>query len=231
MKKIMILFFIWSGMNFAVADWLDIHEYKEPIVLCMGNIIFPHSIFPDINLYYKGNKVQLDDVDNKKKVDIVPYSLSEGKTTQKIEIVVAVSIGISTDDNTVQYLYVKPGINYKFFTLYADRKYDKNGEFQGYAWTVHSSDLPDNRKIPKEALIFVFDANLVDKLDVRSWRQDNNTRLLPDIIIKKTASFNDLNRAITLSRLASIDLDTVHKHNFEYIKQKNSKVAVAMMAS
>lgn len=211
------------------ASWFDLQDYKEPVALCMGNIVFPEPISPDLSLYYKGNKLQLD-VEENKQVDTVPYSLVEGKTTQKLHVLICSELGFATDENTVLYLHVPDAVGYKFFVLSAARKYNKNNELQGYFWEVQELELADDRIIPDDTMIFLFDANLIESLEVRSWVKDNNIRLLPDIVIKKSVSTHMLSRTIAISRLAAIDLDTIHQRNFKHIKQKNSR-AVAMMVS
>lgn len=229
MQKKLFLFLMGCIVTSCLsANLFYMQDFQKPKALCVGNIVFPENINPNLSLYYKGDKLQLD-LDGKKEVDRVPYSLIEDKSTQCIHILVSQELQCSTSENTVQYLHVPQGASYKFYTLSAARDYDQNGQMRGYMWSVTENSLGDLRVAPDNTMIFLFDPLLVDGLEVRSWVQDNNTRLLPDIVIKKSASGQNLNRAIAVSRLAAMDMDTLHYHHYETKKQRN-KQAVAMMA-
>lgn len=225
-KLVMILMSLLVMKPHLYSNFLYMNDFQKPKALCVGNIIFPESVKPYLSLYYKGDKLQ-PDVDGSHEVDRVPFSLVEDKSTQQIHILIAQQVRCSTSDNTVQYLHVPQGQGYKFYTLLAARDYDQNGEMRGYMWDIKEQSLGHKGVAPDNTMIFLFDASLVDGLEVRSWVQDNNTRLLPDIVIKKNITADMLHRAVAVSRLAAMDMDMLH-HSSEMKKQRNNQ-AIAMM--
>ena len=224
-KTIFLTMVCFGGVLFSRDSLFD---YQEPITLCIGNIVFPQKINPDLSIYYKGNKVQID-VEPKKEIDIVPFSFMEEKSTQKIHVLICSELKFSSDDNTIKYLYAPFEVSYKFYTLSASRKRNSDGEMAGYLWTINQETLPDDRCLPDNSMIFLFDADLISGLEVKEWTRDNNTRFLPNIVIKKSATAQMLSQAIVKSRLAAIDVDTFHTNNGMCVKTIGKQV-VAMVA-
>jgi len=233
--KIYILFLLFTMQTAFIIDASSNLEYKEPTALCLGNIVFQAPVQPHLRIYYKGNRLSLD-MNSKGPVKIVPYSLTENKSAQQFHILISSQCTFANQefhrfdqDNTVQSLIVPKNIPYKFYTLSAARQYNKDNEVDGFLWTVTDELLLDDRILPDNTIIFLFDANLIEKLNVKSWPQNSNTRLLPDIIIKNIPHDKIL-RAITNGLLAGIDLDAIHHHHNVYIKKMENQAVLSMMS-
>lgn len=200
----------------------------EPVAICLGNIIFPKNVTPDLNVYYKGKKLSIDLHSKEKEVKLVPYSLEEVKSNQQFHMIICPECKFASKDNTIQYLYVPKNVPYKFYTLSAARQYNQNQEVDGYLWNSIEDKLLDDHIIPDNTIIFLFDANLIEGLNVKSWPQDSNARILPEIRIKQSISQKDLSDAIIAARLAALDLDAIHKCNMTCIKQINKQAVLSL---
>lgn len=210
-----------------------VHTYMvsldyEPIAICLGAITFPFHVTPYANLYYNGKKLLID-VDTKEKaVPVISYCLEEAKSHQQFHIVVCGECKISSQENTIECLYVPADISYKFYTLSATREYNQDQEVDGYSWKVTENKLVDNNSIPQDAIIFLFDADLVEGLYVKSWPQNSNVRILPEIVIKKTVTQKELVQAMNASAAASMDINAIHKRNITCMKQINQQAVLSL---
>ena len=108
--------------------------------------------------------------------------------------------------------------NYKFYRLYGMR----NGDL--LSWEIEEETLEDNY-IPENTLIFVFDPDLVDGLRPVSWKKENQMRLLPDIIMDKTKSYDEFAAAMNYACLSAMDLDAYHKREGSQSLKQNQVVA------
>lgn len=215
-------------------------DYEEPIALCIGDIVFHTEIDPDLCLYYKGDKLQLDtnydkkskkigiNHDAKQLVGIVPYSLKEAKATQEFHILICCCPQIASHENTINYLYVPTAVMYKFYTLSAGRIYNKEDQIEECIWNVHEDYLQVDRIVPDNTIIFLFNANLIEGLEVKSWPLNSNIRLLPSIVLKKSIERNDIVRAIIEARLASVDFDAIHSPRVQGSSRRENKTVVMM---
>jgi len=236
--KIITFIFLISSFELLFTSSKPLLEYHEPMALCIGDIIFHTKVDPDLCLYYKGNKLQLDtNYDKKSKkigkvqpvqelVNIVPYSLTEAKATQEFNILICCRPEFASDQNTINYLYVPEKTPYKFYTLTAGRTHQNDVE--GCLWVVKQEDLFDNKIIPDNTIIFLFNADFIEGLEVKSWPLHSNIRLLPSIVLKKTIDSQDVLRAIIEARLAAIDFDAVHIHRIETSSKRENKTVVVI---
>lgn len=233
-----ITFVLVSSFGLLIASSKPLLEYHEPMALCIGDIVFHMQVDPDLCLYYKGNKLQLDtNYDKKSKkigkaqpvqqlVNIVPYSLSEAKAVQEFHILICCRPEFASDQNTINYLYVPENTAYKFYTLTPARTHQN--EVEGCLWAVKKEDLVDDKIIPDNTIIFLFNADFIEGLEVKSWPLHSNIRLLPSIVLKKTIDPQDVLRAIIEARLAAIDFDAVHTHRIETSSKRESKTVVVI---
>lgn len=238
MKIKIITFVVISSFSFLFAYSKELLEYQEPMALCVGHITVGIQVDPDFCLYYKGNKLQLDTHYDKKSkkigkpqtvkqlVDIVPYSLTEAKTTQEFYILICCRPEFASDQNTINYLYIPHNIAYKFYKLTAART--NQNDIEGCLWAVKEEELCDDRIIPDNTIIFLFNADFIEGLEVKSWPLHSNIRLLPNIVVKKTIDRQDVLRAIVEARLAAIDFDAVHIHRIENSSKIENKTVVVI---
>jgi hypothetical protein len=239
--KIKIITLVFLGtLGSLLIESKSLLEYEEPMALCVGDIVFNTEIDPDLCLYYKGNKLQIDiNYDKKSKrlgqvttkkelVKIVPYTLNEAKATQQFHMLVCNHPQFASDNNTITYLHVPEDMPYKFYTLSAARKYDDNGEVIGCMWTVTEDFLSDDRIVPDNTIIFLFNAGYIEGLEAKSWPLNSNIRLLPSIVMKKTIEAEDVARAIIEARMIAIDFDTVHHHDIQNATKIENKTVVTV---
>lgn len=238
--KIITLVFLGTLGSLLAVQSQSLLEYEEPMALCVGDIIFHTDIDPDLCLYYKGNKLQIDiNYDKKSKrlgqvlpkkelVKIVPYTLNDAKAIQKFHLLICSRPHFASDDNTITYLHVLPEMSYKFYTLSAARKYDENDVVVGCIWNVTEDLLPDDRIVPDNTIVFLFNVDLVEGIEVKSWPLNSNIRLLPSIIMKKTIDTEEIARAIIEARMIAIDFDTVHRHHINNATKIENKTVVTI---
>jgi hypothetical protein len=67
-----------------------------------------------------------------------------------------------------------------------------------------------NGQIPHNSLIFLFDPELIAGLKIQSWKPENIFRIIPTLVIHPSASVEQLQRAMIIARLASLDIDAIH---------------------
>lgn len=214
-------------------------DYEEPMALCLGNIVFNTPVDPDVCLYYKGNKLQLD-INNekmvrrigqvtptKKLVTMVPYTLSEAKAIQHFHILICCKPEISSIDNIINYLYVPHNTPYKFYTLSGARQYNDN-QLDGCTWNVTEEFLLDDQIIPDNTIIFLFNADFIQGLEVKSWPLNSNVRVLPSIVIKHTITPESIRQAMIEARLAGMDFDAIHNRYPQYNVKREHKTVVTI---
>ncbi len=239
MKKI-ILFTFLATFSPVVPAQRSLIEYEEPKAPFIGDIVFPMNIDPDLCLYYTGNKIQLDINHDKKSqklgqpaspkelVNIVPYVVNEAKATQKIYLLICQNPEFASQDNTINYVYIPENVAYKFYTLTATRRYNPEANVNECCWTVVQETLSDDKIIPDNTIIFLFDANYVQDLEVKSWPLNSNIRILPTITISNNVMPDDIARAIIQARMIAIDFDTIHNHHLKNSCKIESKTLVTI---
>lgn len=235
-KTIVLTFLVTFGSLLAIQD--SLLDYEEPMALCIGDVKFHTDIDSDLCLYYKGNKLQLDinhdkkpkklgQVTTKKElVRVVPYSLNEAKATQKFHLLICSRPHFASDSNTITHLHVPKNISYKFYTLSGIRQKNKENAVDDCCWAVTEESLLEDRKIPDNTIIFLFNADFIEGLEVKSWPLNSNIRLLPSIIMKKTIDSQDIVRAIVEARMIAIDFDTIHHRHAKNATKIENKTVV-----
>lgn len=235
-KIIVLTFFVTFGSLFAAPN--SLLDYEEPMALCIGDIVFHTDIDPDLCLYYKGNKLQLDINHDKKLkklgeaptkkelVRVVPYTLNEAKAIQKFYLLICSCPRFASDSNTITHLHVPKNITYKFYTLSGVRKFNKDTGVDECLWTVTQETLLDDRIIPDNTIIFLFNADYVEGLEVKSWPLNSNIRLLPSIVMKQTIDPQDIVRGIVEARMIAIDFDTIHHRHAKNATKIENKTVV-----
>ncbi|MDP3787984.1 MAG: hypothetical protein Q8Q60_01540 [Candidatus Chromulinivorax sp.] len=236
--KIKIITLVFLGIFSSLVASKSLLEYEEPMALCVGEIVFNTDIDPDLCIYYKGNKLPIDiNYDKKSKrlgqvitqkelVKIVPYTLNEAKATQQFHILICNHPQFASDSNTIMYLHVPTDMAYKFYTLTAARKYDEDGKVIGCMWAVAEEFLLNDRIVPDNTIIFLYNADYVEGLEPKSWPLNSNIRLLPSIVMKKSVEIQDINRAIIEARIIALDFNTVHHHYLQNATKRDNKTVV-----
>jgi len=240
MQKKIILLIVLGMFQSLVSSASKLLEYEEPVALCIGDIVFHNNVEPDLCLYYKGNKLQLDVACDKQflrlgqvavaqqLINIVPYTLYETKATQEFHVLIASKPDFASDENTITYMYVPNNTSYKFYTLSAARQHNEIQGADECLWNIREDSLPDDRVIPDDTIIFLFNADYIQGLEVKTWPLNSNVRFIPSIVMKKTISPDDIMRAIIEARMIAVDFDTIH-HHYTKVHRKIENKTVLMI--
>lgn len=199
MKKLLYFFFITSYTLLHPSS-------DDQTKLFLGAVQFPEPLTYDLCLYYKGKKIPVEWDKNDKTAQ---FSFLESKQAQDLFILISDNISYKTNENnTIQHLQASTN-HYKCYKLQATRSYDDNNELSDFSWNVqeyvlHQAVIPDN------TLIFFFNPSYIEGLLIHSWSKNNTMRLLPTITISPSITSKELGRAITITRLAAMDIDILH---------------------
>lgn len=192
----------------AFLSCLQLHtETQDPTTLFLGTIKFPKTLNnSDACLYYKGSKLKTEWDKNNLSTQ---FSFLESKSSQTLYVLICNNITCFTNlSNTVQHLCLIEN-QYRCYELQAIRVYDDHDQLTSFSWDCQECDL-ENGIIPENTVIFLFDPLLVDGLLVHTWNKNQAMRLIPTIKICSSATSAELVRAMTIARLTSIDIDTIH---------------------
>ncbi len=174
--------------------------------LFSGAIEFPTAQDYDLCIFYKGQKLKLDQTGPS---DIVEFSFNDTKETQTIFLIITHAITCITEEsNTIEHLKLAQQHPYVCYKLQAQRE-GHNDQHQLLTWKIEEHELTD-RIIPQNSLVFLFDPRLIAGLKVQSWKPECVFRIIPTIIASPTATEKELNRAMTIARLAALDIDAIH---------------------
>lgn len=192
----------------------------EPTTLFLGTIKFPKAFTNnDLCLYYKGIKLAAEWDKNNASAQ---FSFLESKTSQNLYILISNDIAYHADSkNTIKHLELSTK-SYLCYELQATRIYDENDTLISFSWEAKECDLNSNI-IPENTVIFLFNPDLVEGLQVFTWNKNQAMRLLPTIHVIDTEPREDLLvRSMTIAQLKALDLDNIHTKESTI---KNSKIA------
>ncbi|MFA5999270.1 MAG: hypothetical protein WC747_04595 [Candidatus Babeliales bacterium] len=186
--------------NYAVTS----HDKQDK--LFSGSIEFPVKMEYDLCLFYKGQKLEIE---QSKTSNIVQFSFVDSKETQTVYFIIAPALACCTEEaNTVKHLQLPKQCEYICYKLQAQRETtDEN--YQLLTWKIEDYELED-RIIPQNSLIFLFDPKLIAGLKVQSWKPENVFRIVPTLVISPTATVHSIGRAMMTARLAALDIDAIH---------------------
>jgi hypothetical protein len=210
-KKSMLIFFVVSLFSISL-------ESK----MFLGKIVFPEKVAPMLRLYYNGKSL-VTDTKKDEEYKTIPFSIDEFSWVQDINVLVCYNVACSSENNNITNLRVPSSEPYKFYALEAARSYDGKGK-EVLSWNSTEQELEDNI-IPDNTIIFIFDPNLVDGLDIPVWNKEDQMRLLPGIIMSEKASAKDFIRAMNIAYLSGMDVDICHQKAEKTSTQNNRIVA------
>lgn len=195
----------------------------------MGKIVLPTSIQEEICVFHKGKTITLD-MQRDENCATYLFSFLESKSTNVFYVLIASELSFSTEPNTntLKYLQVLPGMNYRFYKLQGKRFYNNFRQLESYGWDIEEKDLPEHGIIPDETLIIMMDPDLLEDLESKRWDIETNTRVLPDFIVSSQYSPEQISKMLARSRFASLDLQSLHKNKSKAVKQRYRR-AVAML--
>ena len=174
-----------------------------------GIIEFPVKTDLNLCLFYKGEKLFSE------KHNPMPwfeYSFYDSVQTNTIYMVITNNVSICTHTaNTLNTLKICSENNYICYKLQAKRNIVEN-ENTILTWEISDHQLKDSL-IPVNSLIFLFDPQFIAGLKTQSWKAENIFRIIPTILIKPDISKEEIDRALTIAELASLDIKALHTKN------------------
>lgn len=174
----------------------------------LGKVVFPEKIVPTLRLYYNGKNLTTDTKKNEE-YKTVPFSMDESLWVQDLNILICSKVSYSSENNNITNLRVPTSEPYKFYALEATRAHNEVGK-EVLSWKVSEEEL-ENNIIPDNTIIFIFDPQLVEGLDVPTWNKEDQMRLLPGIVMDKKTTVNDFVRAMNIACLSGMDVDICHQ--------------------
>jgi len=183
-----------------------VNSYDNQAKLFSGSIEFPVKMEYDLCLFYKGQKLEIE---QNKTSNIVQFSFVDLKETQIVYFIIAPALACCIEEaNTVKHLQLPKECEYICYKLQAQRETtDEN--YQLLTWRIEDHEL-ENRIIPQNSLIFLFDPKLIAGLKVQSWKPENVFRIVPTLVVSPTATVHSIGRAMMTARLAALDIDAIH---------------------
>lgn len=199
----------------------EINSYN--LTYFTGAIQFPRTIekTPSMRVYCSGHKIKCTARNDNK--DLI-FSIPEEKYKRYFYLLVSETVQFESEQNTntVKFLKTNPKQPYKFYLLRlvqnsANGNLIKNKEplsgkdadEESYSWNVEEKELPENGRIPDDAIIVCCNADFVQSL------QGGNALEFPSIMIKENivdlvGSEAKLHENSELLLLSLLDLDALH---------------------
>ncbi|MCX5923305.1 MAG: hypothetical protein NTU89_01930 [Candidatus Dependentiae bacterium] len=194
-----------------IAIFLTIFQQTQAFLqdstkLFSGSIEFPIQMDYDLCIFYKGEKLKTEQSINN---DSIQFSFVDKNETQTIFLIITHSMTCITEEsNTIEHLKLTKDNSYICYKLQAQREM-QDDDHQILTWKIEEHALTQ-RVIPQNSLIFLFDPSLIAGLKIQSWKPECVFRIVPTIIAVPTATQKELDRAITIARLAALDIDAIH---------------------
>ncbi|MCX5923807.1 MAG: hypothetical protein NTZ68_00055 [Candidatus Dependentiae bacterium] len=201
MQKIFLFLLSMS----LVTPQLLLTSYENPKHFS-GSIEFPVKMEYDLCLFYKGQKLEIE---QSKTSNIVQFSFLDSKETHTVYFIIAPALACCTEEaNTVKHLQLPKECEYICYKLKAQRD-EIDDKHELLTWKIEDHEL-ENRIIPQNSLIFLFDPKHIAGLKVQSWKPENVFRIVPTLVIDPTATMHSIGRAMMTARLAALDIDAIH---------------------
>ncbi|MBI2353205.1 hypothetical protein HYV11_03135 [Candidatus Dependentiae bacterium] len=204
MKKLLHLLLSIIIIPFIVKT----NDFFEPTTLFLGTIKFPSILIDhnDVCLYYKGKKLATEWDKNNSSVQ---FSFLETKASQQLYLLICNDITCQANNqNTIDYLQLKNN-NYLCYDLEATRIYDENDNLINFSWNAKECCLT-KKVIPENTIIFLFNPDFIEGIQILSWNKNQVMRLIPTIYINNQISNQEIVQSMAITRLNAIDIDTFH---------------------
>ncbi|MBP7854470.1 hypothetical protein KAZ82_00875 [Candidatus Babeliales bacterium] len=173
--------------------------------LFSGSIEFPMLIDYDLCIFYNGQKLELES----NNTPFVQFSFLDDKSISTIHLVIANALACSTmESNNIRALKIADNNAYICYQLQAQRNFENNEE--QLTWNIDQCAL-ENNQIPQNSVIFLFDPTLIAGLKIQSFKPENLFRIIPTIMINSRTTIQQIKRAMEVARLASLDIDPIHR--------------------
>ena len=203
-KFILFVYLILSVQIFS--EQLLASEQNSSKKMFSGVIEFPVKTDLSLCLFYKGEKLPIE---NHTSMPWFEYSFYDAPETQIIYVIITNNLTHCTQvANTLETLKVCADNDYICYKLQAKRNITED-EHTVLTWEIFDHKLINN-VIPLNSLIFLFDPKLIAGLKTQSWKAENIFRVIPTILINPHASKEEIERALNIAQLASLDIKSIH---------------------
>ncbi|MFC1842625.1 hypothetical protein ACFLYU_03135 [Candidatus Dependentiae bacterium] len=236
-KTLNFLFVTLIAISSVKTFCWDMYSFDKN--LFVGNILFPQTItkIPQISLYRRGLKIQAETENACKKVQ---FTISEDKECKRFYVLITPYLQPQIEDNTVKCLKIEAAQSYKLYEIKlfvtqdtrATSTFTKNTQKskESYFWQIRERKIREDRAIPDDALIVIFNPDYVEKLE------GGNDLELPKIIIKNNVlelagSEKKLQAEADELLMASLDLNILHTKPTSEIKPEYKKKLVIAMSN
>lgn len=198
---------------------IEHHEQKK---LFSGSIEFPYHMDFDLCIFYKGEKLTIE---QQRFMPAVQFSFLDSKDTHTMYLIVTNAVTCCTEiANTLQSLCITPEYEYICYKMQASREFGPDDQIV-LTWDIQDYVLEKNI-IPHNSLIVLFDPKLIAGLEVQSWKPENVFRIVPTLRVLPSAPIQAIERAMRVARLAALDIDAVHAKKMN--SQSTSAILTAM---
>jgi len=199
-----IILFLCSGINLICSHFFP--PQTQQTKLFSGSIEFPYKMNYDLCLFYKGEKLTIEQQSH---APLLEFSFVDVKETHTVYFIITDAVTCCTEHaNTLQSLRIAPECQYICYKLQAKREIDED-EHELLTWDIVDHKL-HNDMIPQNSLIFLFNPKLIAGLKIQSWKPENIFRIIPTVLINPRATISEIERSILIARLAALDIDALH---------------------
>ena len=226
MSKLSLLLITLSALSGSCnAAYLAIDK-----ALWYGAIYFPSSMtqVPPVRVYYAGNKIPCE-ID--KENNVVSFSISEFKGRNTFNLLVTEEVSFCSEGNTVTHLLVAKGRPYKLCRCTFKHQKDttesppsSTEDITKGTWEIQTVDLPDDQRIPDDAIIVCFHPDLITSIE------GGDNLHLPKLVVNEQAldalTPEQLHDASIRCLLTSLNSDSVHAKTDAHYDIKNKTISL-----
>jgi len=204
--------------------------------LMMGTIQFPSSIatVPQVRIYHSG-KIIKGTIDHTNKTitftlpkynnSQIHYSLV---VTESIEF--ALSATKNNPHNTIQYIKIPDGQDYKLYTLLLVPQFGQAGDSNGrptYRWKIIEDRARFDNRVPDDAIIVCYEPSWIQELHGETGFELPTLNVKSNVVALSGSAEKFYDRS-TKFLLAAIDSDTMHSADTQQtIKHVENRVMIA----
>lgn len=150
----------------------------------------------------------------------------ESKDIKELNILICKKLNTNFESiNTVKNIQIKPGDNYRFFTL-------KKAHPAIQDWNIAEEKISDKKNfiIPQNCLIFLMNPKYIDQIKNWNLKAPENMIKLPQIILKEGFDEKRVKRQADKSIIRAFDLNAFHENVIrETKKEPKPKVDLALI--
>jgi len=245
LKRTLAIWLTVSATISATPDWSPharLSERKNTTIY-VASVQFPAIIkeLPTMRAYFAGKKITCE-VDG----DRLLFTIETERNMRKLYILVVEDNSFKYDE-TVQYLRVKPGTPYKFWSLELVHKKNNRtiapklvggiklnqDETSPYFWIIHEETIDEaTGRIPDNTMILRYHPSFVGHLEESDSSVNLPTLVIVPNILKLVGSEKNLHEISTRYILSALDYcDTIHDRQTYAIEQHKDVNRISIIST